>query len=170
MLQNLSKIVLKSRIKKNDKARESNFLHWDKINRIALIIDGLQGNSKHDIDQFLSKTNKYFEVFYIELNSKEHSYSDWNCFSKKDETLLKLPKKPLLDELNTKKFDLLINACQANNNFSASVFSYISATVKCNCENVPGDYDLIIKRGFNIDLTTHLEAVVRYIKMIRPAT
>lgn len=169
MIKGLSEIISKSRIQKNNLYREKKFLSWDKIEKVALIIDDKNPINKNKVDEFLQKTNKYVEVYYVELNSQIPSFSDWNCFYKKNQNILKLPKIEVISGLKLKKFDLVINACCEPNLFIANLSSCFSATIKCTANHYLDDFDLMIEREESIDLIGYLENVIKYLRMIKPA-
>src|SRR5688572_5096430 len=107
LLRTIAKIILNSRIAFENKKRKSAFLPWERIEKIALIMSKKDNVNKSLIDSFISGTRKYVEVYYIELDSKTNTYHDWNCFNKKDKTLLGLPSKSVTQGLTGRKFDVV---------------------------------------------------------------
>src|SRR4051812_26298355 len=91
MLSFIARMAVRAKAEKGLKTRTRKFLPWEKIEKIALIICKDAYVNKSAIDKFIHDSKKYIEVFYIELRSKEPSFGDWQCFSKKDRSLLKLP-------------------------------------------------------------------------------
>ncbi|MCC6372246.1 MAG: hypothetical protein IT236_14675 [Bacteroidia bacterium] len=167
MLNNLAEILLKSKIEKDNAQRKRRFLNWDKIEKIALIVSKDEALNKSAIDTYIERTKKYVEVFHIELNSKEPSYGDWECFSKKDKSLLRLPKKNRIEKLKTKNFDLVINTSNTDELFSTSLSSSINAALKCGTSERFNDTDLIIVKKESGNLIKYLDDVVTYLKMIK---
>ena len=167
MLNKLAEITLKSIISKNNTARQKQFLPWDKIQRIALVISKDETTNKSAIDKFISDSQKHVEVFFIELNSKEPSFGDWKCFTKKDKTLLNLPKKNVAVELATKKFDLVINASNNSPLFASAVVSYLKAPLKCSQAINFNEAELVIEKTIPFNLINYLNDVVKYLKMIK---
>lgn len=167
MLRVISKILLRSRALTRNKKREKKFLPWDNIKKIALIIEKDKQLNKSLIDKFIDSSKKHVEVFYMELNSKQMSYSDWRCFSRKDRSLLLLPSKKIEEELKGKKFDAIINTCAENNLFALSVFASVNATLKCSAGDLFNMSDLIIKKNDPFNLVDYLNDTVKYLKMIR---
>jgi hypothetical protein len=167
MLTPFAKIVVNSKIRKENLMRQKKFVPWENIERIALIIHQEDRVNKSAIDKFVNDTKKYVEVFYIETRSKQPTYGDWNCLSKKDVSFLNLPKKTLETQLKNKNFDVVINTCKDNDLFSASVCSSLQAFLKCAGSSHLSEADLIIRKTEPFDLIYYLHDIVKYLKMIR---
>lgn len=170
MFNYLAELTVKSVIKRNNLDRQKKFLAWDHIEKIALLVDGGTNINKSALDKFIQKTNKHVEVYYIDLKAKEPLYNDWQCFSKKDQSFLKLPKSKSIAELSRKKFDLVINTSTEFPLFSSCLTSNLVAYVKCGTEGYFDTVDLIVKKNEPFDLINYLEDVIKYLKMIRPAS
>ena len=166
MLGYIAEILLKSRIKKNEARRYKKFLPWDKIGKIGLIISGHYQVSKKAIDKFAEETQKFIEVFYVELNSHQASYADWQCYSKKDSSILKLPKKERLEELKNRNFDVVINAGNDHDLFSAALTSELKATLKCGSSARFNNVDLIVLKDEPFQLEKYLQNIVKYLKVL----
>lgn len=167
MFKAIAKIILKSKISRENSARQKKFVPWDKIEKMALIIEKQDSLNKSVIDRFIDDTKKHIEVFYIETSSKDCTYSDWNCYSKKDTSLWNLPKKTKESELKSKKFDTVINTCSETNLFATAISSTLGAHFKCaenDSFNLP---DLIIKKTDPFNLKNYLDETVKYLKMIK---
>ncbi len=167
MLGAIAKIILRSRINTENSARQKKFLPWDKIEKIALILEKHEGLNKSSVDRFIEDTKKYIEVFYIETSSKDRSYNDWNCFSRKDKSFLNLPNKNLESEFKNKKFDTVLNTCAETNLFAFAVASYLPAYLKCGENTRFNLADLVIKKTEPFNLKNYLDETVKYLKMIR---
>ena len=163
----LANIVLSSKSAFDHKKRKSEFLSWDKIEKVALIINKRDNINKSDVDRFINDTKKYVEVFYIELDSKTPTYHDWNCFTKKDKTFLGLPARPVHQGLRGKQFDVVINTCQEIEIYSTAIARILHAPLKCGSMNRFHDSDLVIKKTGINTFMDYLHEVVRYLKMIR---
>jgi hypothetical protein len=166
-LVGITKIILKYRIKRENLLRKKKFISWDKVEKIALIIEKKDNINKSAIDTFVDSSKKYIEVFYIETKSKESSYSDWQCFSKKDKSFWNLPKKSIYYELKRKKFDIVVTTCSDTNFFAVALTSCINAPLKCSNISRYDYTDLIIKKAESLNLIAYLEETMRYLKMIR---
>lgn len=167
MLNKLAEITLRSQVAKDNSATQKQFLPWDKIQKIALVISKDETINKSALDKFISDTQKYVEVFLIELGSANPSYGDWKCFTKKDKSVLNLPKKIITTEINTKKFDLVINASNNFNLFASAITSSLKAPVKCGQTNGFNEVQLIIQKTVPFNLINYLNDVVKYLKMIK---
>ncbi|MEI8136626.1 MAG: hypothetical protein WCH21_04780 [Bacteroidota bacterium] len=167
MLNKLAEITLKSQIVKNNLARQKQFLPWDKIQKIALVISKDNTINKSAIDKFITDSQKHIEVFFIELNSKEPSFGDWKCFTNKDKTLLSLPKNTTIDGFKDKKFDLVINAANHFPLFASAVTSLLKAPLKCSQATNYNEAELIIEKTTPFNLINYLNDVVKYLKMIK---
>ncbi len=167
MLSKLAEITLRSQVAKENAATQKQFLSWDKIQKIALVISKDETINKSAVDKFISDSQKHVEVFFIELNSANASFGDWKCFTKKDKSLLNLPKKTIADELNHKKFDLVINASNNFNLYASAITSTLKAPVKCGQANGFNEVHLIIQKTVPFNLINYLNDVVKYLKMIK---
>lgn len=167
MLRWLAELLLKHRIQRANALRNPRFLQWDHIEKIALILDGREPINKNEMDRFIGATQKFVEVFYVEPQAATPSFSDWRCFSKKDRSVLQLPKNPVTDELQQKKFDLVINTAQ-NDLYSNAVAAALPAPFKCGNSGAELT-DLLILRKSQLPVLQHLNDVVTYLKMIRTA-
>ena len=163
----LSKILLKSNIARENSRRHRKFLAWDNIEKIALIICKEDQINKSAIDKFINETKKFIEVFYVEPTSKQPSFGDWQCFCKKDKSLINLPKKTVRQELKSKRFDVVINTSDENDFFSVAIASSLNAYLKCGRNNTFNDLDLIIKKTEPFSLNNYLNDTVKYLKMIK---
>jgi len=167
MLSKLADIRIKSTINKLGGAKSKQFIPWQNIQKIALILNQNQQVNKSAIDKFITKHQKYIEVFYIEINSKEPTYADWRCFVKADLNLLKLPKNKIILDLKQKHFDLVINTGDEKDQFAQNVTAALSANYKCGAFEKFNQTNLIIKKTEPFVLNDYLEDVVKYLKMIK---
>lgn len=167
MLKFLAKIVLKKIIASENSARKKQFVSWENINRVALLIDREDLRDKRSIDKFIEESKKHVEVFFIETKAKEASFHDWHCFSKKDRNFLALPNKRTFLELKNKNFDVCVNTCVAENLFSEAVHATLKAPLKCGTHPQNSISDLMIEKDESSGLNNYLNDVVRYLKMIR---
>lgn len=167
MLNKLAEITLRSQITKNNSTRQKQFLPWDKIQKIALVISKDETINKSAIDKFISDSQKHIEVFFIELSSKTPGYGDWKCYTKKDKTLLGLPKNTVTQDLATKKFDLVINAANHSTLFASAITSALQAPLKCAQATNFSEAELIIEKTVPFNLINYLNDVVKYLKMIK---
>lgn len=166
MLSRIAEINLKSKIKRLIINRTKQFINWNKIEKIALILNQNDAINKSAIDTFIQQSGKYVEVFYVEIKSNQPTYADWNCYYKKDLNLLKLPKKSVLNELKNKNFDLVINTSNDDDLFSPLLTTTLNASLRCGNNNKYNCHELIIKKANTNDLIVHLNNVVKYLKMI----
>lgn len=167
MLQWIAKIYLKSKIGRENSGRKKQFLPWEKVEKIALILNEQDNINKSEMDKFLENTKKFIDVFYIELKSKNASYADWQCFSKKDTSLLNLPKNSIQAEIKRKKFDLVINTSSESELFATAVAGGLSAPFKCGAGSMFNAADLIINKNGTVGIMAYLNHVFTYLKMIK---
>lgn len=167
MFQSLGKIILRSKIKNLSLPQKKNFLPWDNIEKIALIINEEESLNKSMIDKFIDDTKKHVEVFYLETRSKQKTYHDWHCFSKKERSLFYLPTKQAESELKTKQFDVVINACGEKNLFAFAVSSSLKTLLRCGYNNSYNLADLIVLNSGSDKIVNYLENTVKYLKMIK---
>lgn len=163
----LAEIILKYRYGSASSKREKRFVPWDKAEKIALILNNEDSINKSVIDRFIDQTEKFVEVFYVETDSKIHSFGDWNCFSRSDKNVLGLPKKKMLENFRNKKYDIVINTGSDRNLFSTAVSASLTGQLKCDSSEKYGYADLIIRKTEPYNLLQHLEHVIRYLKMLR---
>lgn len=166
MLARISELVVKSKVARDNAQRSRNYPGWGKTEKIALVLDSSLNITKSVIDKYLEKLQKHVEVFYIEPTAKTATYADWECFAKKDSSLLKLPKNARLESLQNRQFDLVINVCGEYAAFSYAVSTALNAPLKCSNDPQFEHSDLIITNVQN-SLTGYLDDVVNYLKMIK---
>lgn len=167
MFNFLGKIILKSKIERQNLSVKKAFLPWEKINKIALIIDQRNDISKSALDKFVDGTQKHVEVYFIESRSKEKTYSDWHCFTRKERSLLSLPNSRAEETLKDKHFDVIINTCEDSNIFAAAISLSLNALLRCGKESNFNLTDLIITKTEPYQLINYLENTVKYLKMIK---
>ena len=158
--------ILRSRIKRNEEDRKRDFISWEKVQSVAIVISSRDNVAKNMVDNFIKDSRKFIEVFYVELNKKTPSYSDWQCFIRQHRSFFNLPKKVISKELEKKQFDLVINTASESDVFSRSLCEFIQAPFKCSTGDLVG-VDLVIERPDGYKLISYLEEVVRYLRMIR---
>lgn len=166
MIRSISKYLTRSVIQAQNKTRKKQFLEWDQIKSIALIIDS-SGINKSKLDEICTASGKYFEVFFIEIRSKNPSFSDWKCLLKKDKSLIGLPSKAVMDEFKKKKFDLCISLNKKGNLYTCYLTGIINAPFKCGLHDVDGELDLIVANEEGRSVEQDLAEVMRYLKMIK---
>lgn len=168
MRKTLAARSLKNLLHRKKSRTARNFLNWHEAKTITLILEQEESLSRHEIDLFLNQLDKHVEVLFIESRSKIPSYSDWTCYTKKDFSLLSLPKKNILLQLHKRKSDLVINTTMRNGGFSAALASSINCPCVCSASDHYGHGDLHIKRRDDQPLLDYLRQVIHYLKMIRP--
>lgn len=166
MLSKLAEISLKRQIVKDTLASPKQFLPWDKINKIAIILNNAEPINKSSLDKLINDSQKYVEVFFIELQSKQASFGDWYCLTKKDKSFLNLPTKKIISELSDKKFDLVINTCHTNL-YASYITSVLKSPIKCGQTSKFNEVQLIINETEPFDLMAYLNNVIKYLKMIK---
>lgn len=167
MFGSLANYLTRSAVEKQNSKRQKQFLNWDKIEKIALILDNTEPINKSELDKFIDRTKKYIDVFFIELNSKQASFGNWICFTAKDKTFLKLPKSHVALTLKNRQYQLVINASEKYSLFGAGLISQINAPYSCGTQNLFGEVDLIIEKKENTFLIPYLNEVMKYLAMIR---
>ena len=167
MLDYFSRLSLKSTIKKQRARQVQQFLPWDSISGIALVLNSNIGDKKKEIDLFIKNTNKPVEVFYIELGAKQPSYSDWHCFTRQHKSLLKLPNSKSSGMFKEGRFDLVINLCGEDDYFATALSARLNPTLICSSFTSFGESALVIHKQEPFDLTQYLNEVVHYLKMIK---
>jgi hypothetical protein len=141
---------------------------WEKIKKVALVIAASPRLSKNEIDNFIAQLGKYVEVFYVEARSSTASFSDWHCLTRRDFSLLKLPKQKVIAELRKKDFDLVINSSPPDDSSSVLVAAAIPARLHCSGSHRYHDARLVITQGETKTLVEYLTQVAHYLQMIRP--
>jgi len=165
MIRKLAELMLRYRISRRESARERKFMSWERIDRIALVVNSRDRVARHAIDSFISESRKFIEVFYVEVNRRAPTYADWQCFLKKHTSFFNLPGKTVAHELEKQRFDIVINTSSDTDLFSRSVAGLLSAPFKCST-TVFREVDLVIERPDNYGLDAYLQEVVKYLKMI----
>ncbi len=169
MFAKIASFITASKVAEQNKARQKQFLNWENIFIVALIIDDKETINKSELDKFIEGLKKYTEVFFVELNSKQAAYGDWKCVTKKDKTVLNLPKDFFLQESKAKKYDVIINVSNRYSLFTANLTARLNAPFKCGNADLYGELDLIIERKESQSLIAYLKEVVKYLEMIKTA-
>ncbi len=165
MLSKIAAYITRSKIAEKNKTRQKQFLNWNDVNTVALIIDDKETINKSELDKFVEGIKKHTEVFFVQLNAKQAGYGDWNCLIKKDKTFLNLPKP--LDQGETKKYDLVINVSHQYALYSANLVGQLNAPFKCGNADLFGELDLIIEKKDSLNLIAYLKEVMKYLEMIK---
>jgi len=163
----LARYITRSRIEKQNLKRQKRFLNWDKIEKIALIVDNAQPINKSELDKFIEGTKKYMDVYFIELSAKQASFSDWICLTKKDKTFLNLPKAHVESTIKNRQYQLVINTTGKHTLFAANIVSLINPPYSCGNQNLYGETDLIVEKKSGVSLTAYLNDVIKYLVMIK---
>lgn len=167
MFRFITEILVRSKVKRENLTRKKAFLPWHQVEKIALLIEQDDSLVKSELDKFIADTQKYVEVFYIELKSKQPSYSDWQCYVRKDKSLFGLPKKGNDLAIKNKRFDLVINTCNVANLFAISLNSSLNAPFRCSSDISYNEADFIVKRLSNQKLLNYLNNILIYLKMVK---
>ncbi|MCE3229510.1 MAG: hypothetical protein K0S32_4061 [Bacteroidetes bacterium] len=166
MFGSLADYFTRSRIEKENPKRQKQFLSWEKIDKIVLVIDNASSLSKHELDKFIDSTKKNIEVLFLEPKSKQASYGDWKCLTKKEKSFLGLPTEQVFSDLRNKKYNLVINTAFGHSLYAANLISAIPADFKCGANNLYGELDLIIEKK-DQNIVSYLKDVIKYLQMIR---
>jgi hypothetical protein len=169
MFKSVSTYLTRKKVQRNNSQRKKNYLSWDRISRIALVIEEGEKFSKNEMDQFVQSLKKYAEIFFVELKSKQASYDDWKCLVKKDRAFFGLPKPEVTSQIKSKSFDLLICVNRTGSFFISALASDFKAPYKCGNADLFGELDLIIERKPDQFLLSYLKDVQKYLEMIRTA-
>ena len=65
MFRFIAEMIVRSKIEKESTGRKKQFLSWEKIEKIALIIGKNETLNKSAIDKFIQDSKKFIEVFYF---------------------------------------------------------------------------------------------------------
>lgn len=169
MMGFFARMILRSKLQKDADAPSRTFLPWDKVSKVALIISASPEVNKSAIDRFIAETKKFVEVFYVEPKSKQPSFGDWICFSRKDKSIFNLPNASVEEQLRQKKYDLVINTSPEQDLFSAAILRFLSAPLKCATGSWMQDANLVVKQREQGSLLTYLDDTIKYLQMIRVA-
>ncbi|MBI2723189.1 MAG: hypothetical protein HYX39_13530 [Bacteroidetes bacterium] len=167
MLRIFSKYFAKTAVEKNSFNRQKQFLNWDKIEKIALILDNSAPINKNEIDKFIDQTNKYADVYFLELNLKKSTFGDWICFTKKDADFLNLPKSHVESSIKNKQYQLVINVTEKYSDFAAVITSQMHPSFSCGNNNLYGEADLVIENKNSLNIINYLKEVQKYLQMIK---
>jgi hypothetical protein len=166
MLKPLARLITLAGLKKQARKAEQ-FLNWQSIRSMALIIGAGEKVNKSRVDSFIDKTGKHVEVYYIELASKKPSFADWRCFTRDHRNILRLPVDRVQNELRGKSYDFVLNACDGSYLFPATIAALLSAPFKCAVSDLLGYANLEVKRPATQELDDYLAEVQKYLMMIR---
>ncbi|MCW3075661.1 MAG: hypothetical protein JWO32_270 [Bacteroidetes bacterium] len=167
MFKFIAEYYTRSAVHKSNHSRTKQFLNWENIHRIALIIENKQGINKSELDKFIEETKKHVKVFLVDINAGVPSFADWQCFTRKQKTLLGLPTGEVYAQIKNDKYDLVINACRTYKLFGSNLTAQLNAGYKCTCVDLFGEADLVIERKDKTDLLSYLKEVKKYLEMIK---
>lgn len=167
MLGIISKYLTKNAVEKNNFNRQKQFLNWDKIEKIALILDDSVPINKNEIDKFIDHTKKYVDIYFLELNAKKSTFGDWICFTKKDADFFKLPKSHVESSVKNRHYQLVINVTAKYSNFAAIITSQLHPSFSCGINNLYGEVDVIIENNKTHSVTEYLKEIQKYLQMIK---
>lgn len=167
MKKALAGYTIRNLLQRKNGATQRRFISWNEARSITLILEQETPFSRHEIDTFLKGLDKQVEVLFIDLKAKSPDYADWTCYTRRDRNFLGLPKRPLLQQLQKTRSDLVINTTMKNEAFSSALASAISSSCICSANDHMGHGDLQIKRRADQALTDYLRQVIHYLKMIR---
>lgn len=165
----IKELILKARLSKGQIGGK-NFLPWDKIKTVALVLDSKTASSKNFIDKFIYEADKVVDVYYIDIHVKESAIKNFITFTKQEKSFFGLPNSKASAKIGKKKYDVLINASFAELDYSSVLSNSIKATFKCGYQSRADELDLIVRRGEQKegqDLMNYLNELVNYLKMIR---
>lgn len=167
MFQFIRNYLTRSKTVSVNKTRKKQFLEWEQVKSIALIIDKDTGVNKSKIDAFTASLGVYTEVFYCEINAKTATYGDWTCLTKKDKNIWALPSGVEIEKIKKKKFDLSITLNRKGSFYTAYLTSVIHAVYKCGQRDVCGELDILIEIESDKSPEQELNEILRYLKMIK---
>lgn len=162
----LKELIIATRLKNNETGGR-NFLPWDKIKTVALVIDSKTLQSKNVIDNFIYQSGKVIDVYCLDIDKKESSIKNFITFTKTEKSLWGLPNGKARAKIAPKKYDVLVNASFAELDYSAVISHHIKAICKCGYQSRSSELDLIVSRKDGQVMEKYLEDLVNYLKMIR---
>jgi len=162
----IKELILRSKLKSAG-INGRNFLAWDKIKAIALIVDSKAAANKNLLDKFIYETDKVVDVYYIDGHVKESAIKNFITFTKSNKSLFGLPNAKAIAQIKNQKYDLLINAAFNDLDYASVITNSIKASCKSGFQSRLSELDLIIERSAKQDLIAYLAQVVNYMKMIR---
>lgn len=162
----IKELIIKSKLK-NQSGIGKNFLPWDKIKSIALLVDAKHATNKNELDKFIYESDKVMDVYYLDLKVKESAVKNYITLVKADKSLFGLPNAKAMAKIHNRKYDLLINAAFGELTYAGILGHSIKATCKSGFENKGNELDLLITHPNNQKLIDYLGEVVNYLKMIK---
>jgi hypothetical protein len=162
----LKELILIGRLKSTE-AGGRNFLPWNKIKTMALVLDSKTAQSKNLIDKFIYEVDKVVDVYYLDIHAKESAIKNFITFTKLEKNWVDLPNGKAKAKIAGKRYDILINASFAELDYSSVITNMIKATCKCGHHSRLSELDLIVHHKGNQSLEKYLDELVNYLKMIR---
>ncbi len=162
----IKELILKAKFR-NGSSVGRNFLPWDKIKTIALLVDAKHASNKNEIDKFIYESDKVIDVYYLVLHVKESVVKNYISMVKSDKSFFGLPNEKAMAKIHNRKYDLLINAAFSELTYSGLLSNTIKATCKSGFESKWNELDLLIAHNQNQNLINYLGEVVNYLKMIK---
>jgi len=162
----IKELILKAKFR-NGSSVGRNFLPWDKIKTIALLVDSKHANNKNELDKFIYESDKVVDVYYLDLHVKESVVKNYISIVKSDKSFFGLPNAKAMAKIHNRKYDLLINAAFGELTYAGVLSNTIKATCKSGFKSKRNELDLLIARTENQKLMNYLGEVVGYLKMIK---
>jgi hypothetical protein len=159
-------LIIRSKLSSNASGKK-NFVSWDKIKTIALIVDHKSASNKSQLDKFIYETDKVVDVYFIDGHVKESAIKNFTTFIKADRSLFGLPNSKAIAKLKQQSYDLVINAAFNESDFSSIIANTLKTGCRSGFKSRLNELDLIIERKPNQELISYLGDVVTYVKMIR---
>lgn len=159
-------LIIRSKLSSNASGKK-NFVSWDKIKTIALIVDHKSAFNKSLLDKFIYETDKVVDVYFIDGHIKESDIKNFITFIKADRSLFGLPNAKAIAKLKQQPYELVINAAFNEQDFSSIIVNTLKTVCRSGFQSRLNELDLIIERKPNQELISYLGDVVIYVKMIR---
>ena len=167
LIKNISTYLLS---KKESPKTVKQFFSWNQLSKVLIIC---YDNQLSDIVDFINSCKAdnisvHVAVIYngkLEQTPKphfEHSILDQKQFS-----FFNLPNETIIQNLNTKSFDLLINLGDRDQMQSLALSKFV--VIKCKISSFQNEiFDITIDKDNSMNIANYLKQVIVYLNMIKP--
>jgi hypothetical protein len=166
LIKNISTYLLS---KKESPKTVKQFFSWNQLSKVLIIC---YDNQLSDIVDFINacKVDNISVHVAVIFNGKleqapkphfEHSILDQKQFS-----FFNLPNETIIQKINAKSFDLLINLGDSEQMQSLALCKLVAA--KCKLSNFQNSiFDMTIEKDDSMNISNYLKQVILYLKMIK---
>jgi len=166
IIKNISTYLLS--IKESPKTVKQ-FFSWNQLSKVLIIC---YDNQLSDIVDFINSCKvdnisvHVGVIFNGKLEQAPKPHFEYSILDKKQFSFFNFPNETIIQNLNTKSFDLLINIGDREQMQSLALSKLVAA--KCKLSNFQNSiFDITIDKDDSMNISNYLKQVILYLKMIK---